>query len=529
MNARGTGFALWTRFGAILGLALLLSACVSTSPRVTREYDPDAATRIFVRAYENIFDKYVQTVSPMAFAFGGIEGLSEIDDTFAAEQTGQTLRISLGDETLAQFPIPSRDDITGWAQLTTLAIDATRARSAPLRTANAEDIYTAVLNGALEDLDRHSRYAGLRSARDYRAQREGFGGIGVRLNFDHGLPQIIAILPDTPAEHSALQAGDTLIDVDGKTLQDVDRNTVIWRLRGEVGSEAVVHVIRKNTPQPIRVALRRALIVSQTVHLTREGNIAVISLTGFNQRTARNLNRLLNSLTRDNAPRTSGIVLDMRGNPGGLLDQAVAVADSFLPRGRIVSTRGRHPDSFQLFNASGRDLTGGLPVVVLINGQSASAAEIVAAALQDRGRAVVVGSNSYGKGTVQNITRLPNEGELILTWARFHAPSGYALENLGVMPNFCTAQIGARNGAASVLDAQVQESSIVLTAWRTHSGYDAASGSAMRARCPRVTEKPARDIAIALQVLADKAIYARATAASIPSVARSPQTGNLRR
>lgn len=512
---------------AAVAVALLAAACATSGPASNVGYEADAASRVFAKAYENVVNKYIEPLEPSNFVVAGMGGLAELDPDFHATMNDGAVLVTHGGTALARLPPPANDNFTGWARLTSKAIDAGRERSAVLRAASPEDLYRAVLNRALSKLDRHSRYAGVRSARDYRARREGFGGIGVRLNFEHGLPQVISVLPDTPAERNRIEAGDVLVEVDGAPLEGLDRNAVIWRLRGDVGSEAVLLVSRKGHPAPLTITLRRALIVSQTVHIKREGPLAVISLTGFNQRTARNLNRVLGELNTAKMPGITGIILDMRGNPGGLLDQAVAVADSFLGRGRIVSTRGRHPDSFQMFNASGRDLANGLPLVVLINGQSASAAEIVAAALQDQGRAVVVGSNSYGKGTVQNITRLPNDGELILTWSRFHAPSGYALENLGIMPNFCTSRLA--EGTAASLDAQAMRGAIVLTAWRTHSGYDAKSARAMRARCPGVAEKPGQDIAIAAVVMANKGLYARAVGASVPSVASSPGSGTAAR
>lgn len=494
-----------------------LSACTSLGPRATREYVPDQAQRVFAKAYENVFDKYIEPLDSSDFALRGIKGLASFDERLSVSRNGNIIHIALAGGEIARFAAPPGDDVDGWARLTTRVIDATRPLSDRLRAANAEDIYKAVLNDALADLDRHSRYAGLRSARDYRAQREGFGGVGIRLNFDHGLPEIISVLPDTHAESSDLKAGDVVLKVDGVALDDLDRDEIIWYLRGEVGSLATLMVRRKSVPDPITITLRRSLIVSETVHLKLDGKIAVITLSGFNQRTARNLNRVLDRVNKAK-PRPQGIVLDMRGNPGGLLDQAVAVADSFLGRGRIVSTRGRHPDSYQIFNASGRDIVTRLPVVALINGQSASAAEIVAAALQDQGRAVIVGSNSYGKGTVQNITRLPNDGELILTWSRFHAPSGYALENLGVMPNFCTARLGSSPHGA--LQRHALDNGIVLAAWRAHSGYDAESATTLRQRCPKTSEKPARDLELAAEVLGDPTLYARAVGASVPALAR---------
>ncbi len=507
-------------------LAFLLGACSSDQAPDPRAGADDLARGVFAKAFETLAEKYIDVLDPAELGLRGIGGLASLDHAFVVERNGQVLKVTRGDRQIAFIPAPANGDIAGWSRATAQAVAVGRGASSLIAAATAEDIYAAVLGGAVAPLDRHTRYAGLSSARDYRAQREGFGGVGVRLNFEHGRAEIITILPDTPAEASGLQAGDVVLAVDGQTVEGMDRDTVIWMLRGRVGSTVALTVTRRDLARPLTVALKRALIVSPTVQLAMRDGIAVISVTGFNQRTARNLVRTLDGLRGSDAVR--GLVLDLRGNPGGLLDQAVAVADAFLGRGRIVSTRGRHPDSFQAFDARGRDMAERLPMAVLINGQSASAAEIVAAALQDHGRAVVVGSNSYGKGSVQNITRLPNEGELIVTWSRFHAPSGYALENLGVLPNFCTnrptaagpLRPAAARSALSLAELAA-EGSVTLAAWRTHSGYDAESAKPLRERCPRRSEKPEDDIEIAEQVLADAQLYARAIAASQPVLARS--------
>lgn len=510
-------------------LAFGLAACAIIGTHNPHGYADGPAEEVLARAYETVYDKYIEPVEASDLGFRGINGLSALDPAFSADRVGGIIRVSYDGAEIDHFTAPGRDDVDGWARMTVRAIDSGRRASTVLAKAGAENIYKAVLNGALAPLDRHTRYAGVRSARDYRAQREGFGGIGVRLNFEHRLPQIITVLPDTPAEASPLKAGDVITQVNGRPIGGLDRETVIWRLRGKVGTKVAVTVTRQSLQSPMTVSLRRALIVSPTVSLRYVQHFADITITSFNQRTARNLIRALEKVASARTP-AKGIILDLRGNPGGLLDQAVAVADAFLVHGRIVSTRGRHPDSFQLFNATGRDVAHNLPLAVLINGQSASAAEIVTAALQDQGRAVVIGSNSYGKGTVQNITRLPNDGELILTWARFHAPSGYAIEHIGIMPNFCTSApalqatgANAAGNAASpaVLAEDVAESSIILTAWRTHLGYDSKGARALRARCPARAEKPEEDVTVAEHVLSDAQLYARALGASQPALARS--------
>jgi carboxyl-terminal processing protease len=510
---------------AFVIVAIFLASCANV-PKATREYTSNNGQKVFTKAYENIFDKYIESLDASKFAYQGIMGLNDIDPQWHAERVGGSLRLTLAGSEIGRFQVATADNIDGWAKLTTQAIDVGRAHSPALKSATAETIYKAVLNHALEPLDRHSRYAGLRSARDYRARREGFGGIGVQLNFEHGLPEVISVLTESPAAQSPLIAGDIITKVEEESLDGLDRPAVISRIRGAEGTTVTLTINRKDRAAPLVITLKRDLIVWPTVSLKRKRGIAIISVTGFNQHTARNLNRILKRLNAIRASRPKGIILDMRGNPGGLLDQAVAVADSFLGRGRIVSTRGRHPDSFQLFNATGRDLTNRLPLAILINGQSASAAEIVAAALQDHGRAVVIGSNSYGKGTVQNITRLPNDGELILTWSRFHAPSGYALENIGVLPNFCILSTDDTTPiSTNTLDLRASESAITLPAWRAHSNYDKKSAKGLRQRCPRRSEAPARDIDVAVHILANPKLYAHALGASRPALARTKNQG----
>ncbi len=216
----------------------------------------------------------------------------------------------------------------------------------------------------------------------------------------------------------------------------------------------------------------------------------------------------------------TGFVLEIRGNPGGLLDQAVAVSDLFIGAGRIVSTHGRHPDSHQYFDADADDLAKDRPVVVLVNGNSASASEIVAAALQDSGRAVVIGSGSFGKGTVQTVLRLPNEGELTLTWARFHAPSGYALNGRGVLPDICTT--GDDLSAEDVLE-RLREGTVPFartTQRRDIDPDDAAAIKAFRAMCPARQNDPQLDIEVARRLIEDPVLFARALGAGAPDTAR---------
>jgi carboxyl-terminal processing protease len=254
----------------------------------------------------------------------------------------------------------------------------------------------------------------------------------------------------------------------------------------------------------------RALVVPQTVEYHIEQNVGYVRVSNFNQGTARSLREKLKLARRQLGDHLLGYVLDLRGNPGGLLDQGVEVADLFVREGQILTTHGRHPDSHQVFDAASDDLADGLPVVVLLDGGSASASEIVAAALQDAERAVLVGSNTFGKGTVQTVLRLPNEGELTLTWANFLAPSGYGLNSLGVMPNLCTS-----GDVASIDDvlARLQRGEFPLR----HYGADIIAGqrnpaqlAVLRENCPRRDGEPELDMQVAHALLEDSSLYERA-------------------
>jgi carboxyl-terminal processing protease len=256
--------------------------------------------------------------------------------------------------------------------------------------------------------------------------------------------------------------------------------------------------------------LQRALVIVPTVTASRDGDIAVFHIASFNRSTTQRIVDGLAELRQQAGGHLGGVVLDLRGSPGGLLDQAVSLADLFIADGPIVSTVGRHPASHQYFAASGAGIAARAPVAVLINGGSASAAEIVAAALQDAGRAVVVGSSSYGKGTVQTVLRLPNEGELILTWARLVTPAGYFLQTHGVVPTLCTVDLGDDDlGLATGLQRVSGLSGGGLPA-RPRAALDERAWSELRRLCPPRRTSPGIDLKLAERVLASPKLYGEA-------------------
>ena len=250
------------------------------------------------------------------------------------------------------------------------------------------------------------------------------------------------------------------------------------------------------------------------------GDVASIQLTGFRVDTENRLEDAVRRAKQEIGSGMRGIILDMRNNPGGLLDKSVRVSDLFLDHGRIVSAKGRHPSSLQSFEAHDGDIADGLPIVVVVDGRSASAAEIVASALQDAGRAVVIGATSYGKGTVQNVIDLPNDGEISLTWARFHAPSGYALQHLGVMPTVCTSAFDHdAPGLLRVAGGRRQEIARRMVDWRLVDVADEEGRQGLREFCPSVRLDRNFEIDVAVRLLDDRVAYLRALDTSATTLA----------
>ena len=511
----------------ILTAALLAAGCAgSVSPQA--QGPDDQATRVFNDGYDYIHDRYIRAIATEDFAMGGMKGLSEIDPTVAVARANGKVVVLSNASPIAEFEKPQPHDTHGWAKVTVDAIRAAQTAGAKLKTADDETIYKAVFDKALAQLDRYSRYSSAEEARENRASREGFSGIGVHIQVVEDKLKVISVIPDTPAERAGLKRDDTMVGVDGRPVVGLGLPEVVRLLRGPAGSSVTVAVRRQNERKPLDIKIEREHIIAHTVTVSREGDVPVIRLSRFNQQTAADLEKALEEIDRDYGPNLKGVILDLRDNPGGLLDQAVAVSDVFLSSGRIVSTEGRHPRSFQRYEAHGGDKLSGKPLVVLINGRSASSAEIVAAALQDLGRAVVVGTNSYGKGTVQSVFRLPNDGELTLTWSRFHAPSGYTLQDLGVLPNLCTSDSSQSPEIVvrSLRNGRLQTAAKMLEAWRQEAQPDESRRSELRAACAPKREAEVdreRESEIARRVLNDGLLYSQALKLSLPEIAtRSP-------
>ncbi|TNC15102.1 S41 family peptidase [Methylobacterium terricola] len=296
----------------------------------------------------------------------------------------------------------------------------------------------AAVNGMLTSLDPHSSYMDAKSFRDMQVQTKGeFGGLGIEVTMEDGLIKVVTPIDDTPAARAGLLANDVITQIDGDQVQGLTLNQAVDKMRGPVNSPVKLKITRKEAKDPLEVTLNRDLIRIKPVRSRTEGgDIGYVRLTQFNEQTYDGLKAAIDKISTElPGDKLKGFIIDLRNNPGGLLDQAVMVSDAFLDRGEIVSTRGRNPDETQRFSAKSGDLTKGKPIVVLVNGGSASASEIVAGALQDHKRATVLGTRSFGKGSVQSIIPLGGNGALRLTTARYYTPSGRSIQAKGIEPD----------------------------------------------------------------------------------------------
>ncbi len=489
----------------IASLGLLALAGCGAAPSAPAADDPQ--TKLLEEAYSGIAKYYIEPVTPGALALAGLRSLAKIDPTVSVEQRGDQLVLRQGGHT-SRFAAPASSDAEAWAALTDQVAGAARAQSSELAGLSADGLEQTLLAGSMTLLDRFSHYSPPALAQERRAARDGFGGIGITLNAEGADVRIVEVQPETPAASAGLRVNDRILAIDGTEITSLAREDVVHRLRGPADSVVALDVARGGGDDRITFSMRRALIVPPSVVLTEEHGIALLRVTSFNQQTGESLAELLHQAHRDLGGALRGIVLDLRGNPGGLLDQSVEVASQFLDGQAVTSTVGRVPESIQYFTAPHRDVET-LPLAVLVNGGSASASEVVAAALQDAGRAVVIGTASYGKGTVQNVQHMPNDGELTITWARLVAPGGYVLHKHGVVPSICTADLpDDARGVATALARSAATPSTALT--RPRAKLDDAAWTRLRALCPGRHEDHQVEVATAEALLADPALYTRA-------------------
>ena len=496
----------------------LLTGCASTPLQPIDQTFTGRLQKTLSAGITQISEKYIEYISASDLALEGLRGLDNIDSDLIIQVETETLTVYSRGLSRREYFLPAENNADSWSSLMAVILQYMRTGDTPISTASEEKLFEAIFDGSVSLLDPFSRYAGAKNASKNRAERSGFGGIGVEIGYEDKGARIMDVFPGTPAAAAGLRTNDLITHAGNAALAGLSPSKILKTIRGDIGSFVGLIIVRDGG-RPLNLSIRRARILRPTVQLVRKKGILQATVTGFNNETSRQLASRIQSAFIDTPAPVAGMVLDLRGNPGGVMTQAVMLADLFLVSGKILSTRGRHPSSRHEYNARGNDILNSLPLVVLINGKSASASEIVAAALQDQQRAIVVGSASFGKGSVQSVSRLPNGGELTLTWSQFITPSGYILHGLGVPPAVC---LGVDDETAD--DAitrsleKISELQDVMNSWIETKVSDKKARRSLRATCPSNTQKRAIDLQVAEKLIRNPELYRRIIGIS-PSIA----------
>ncbi len=336
--------------------------------------------------------------------------------------------------------LESKADSDAYKQLNLFGEVYERVKKEYVEEVTDKELIEFAINGMLQSLDPHSSFMNSETFDEMKIQTKGeFGGLGIEVTMENGLVKVVSPIDDTPAEKAGVMSGDYISHIDKEPVLGLSLSDAVDKMRGPVNTTIEVTIIRKGE-ETFDLTITRDIIKIRSVKSNTEGDVGYLRITSFTQKTNKNLVKEYSNIRKKIGDKMKGLVLDLRNNPGGLLDQAVAVSDAFLNRGEIVSTRGRDSSSEQRFSATKGDITNGMPIVVLINGGSASASEIVAGALQDHKRAIIMGTQTFGKGSVQTIIPVANDGAIRLTTARYYTPSGRSIQAKGIDPDIFVSQ-----------------------------------------------------------------------------------------
>lgn len=418
-------------------LLFLLIVPARAQPGGGAAFDAGLVANVYAVALNFMEPRILQPVPVPTLTVWGLRGLTALDPDLLAIQRDHTLLLTEGERVLAEEAEPSGSAPADWAAAAVRLSQAAVAVSPAVRRAGTQGIIQSFFDELFNHLDPYSRYVAPLAAVTDRAGRNGTAGVGVRVNEQHGEIVVDSVVAGGPAARAGLVPGDIVLRVDGVRMRGKDAGTVADILAGPVGTSLRV-TWRSRDGHVHAATMQRAMVPPETVFSERAGDLLLIRITSFDESTAAHLAAVLQDAMAA-GPTPSGIILDLRGNRGGLLRQAVDAADTLLPAGVVAYTAGRDPDADHVWESQRGELAEGVPVVLAIDGRTASAAEILAAALTDRGRAVAVGSVTLGKGLVQTIVPLPDGGELFVTWSRVLAPRGWPIQGLGVLPQVCTS------------------------------------------------------------------------------------------
>lgn len=495
---------------ALTVLLVLLTGPAWSQPQRDR-FASEVATAVFSTALDFIAPRALDAVSIQQLAIWGLRGITTLDATLSPSIADGIVSLRRGTATLFQRPAPPVNSADGWGALVSDLAAAAWTNSPAIQAGGSQALITTFFDELFNHLDPYSRYVAPEAANEDRARRSGEAGAGlligeVRRNFI-----VQTVNADGPAAEAGVVAGDQIVAVDDQPTRGEDLDTVLGWISGLEGTDVTL-TIRSRTGRVRKVELERVVLPPETVFGSRSGEMIMMRISGFSSDTDQRFGRELErQLGRGNGASLKGIVLDLRGNRGGLLRQAVAATDLLLDSGIIATTAGRNPQAAHEWVADQADVTRAKPVIVLVDGRTASAAEIMAGALAGQGRAVVVGSSTLGKGLVQTISALPDGGELFVSWSRVLAPSGWPYQGLGVLPQVCTSL-----GKGSVADQLASLDKNVLQlqeALRRHRAARAPVPPAevveQRAACPAAEGKDL-DVTVARYLLMHPNAYGTA-------------------
>lgn len=514
---RGRGRALLAAVSVILALA----GCAGDGTprpgaRTPAQAEQEAIAAVLRTGFTEIRDKGLVENTIADLFLAGLAEIKQLDPALRFTAADGRLMLRYGELPPADVARPADGDLAGWIGATTTLFAYAQETSPLAKLADRERLYQFMFEGALSKVDAYSRYSGRSNARANRAARNGFVGIGIDYEMVPGGAIIRSVVADGPAARAGLKSDDLISAADNKSLVGLTRDGARRLIAGPPDSVVRLTVFRAGEDRALNLAIRRSLIVPRTVEATLIDGIAFLKVRSFNIRTASDVSQAVAEAKASNGGGIDGVVLDLRGDPGGLLDQAVDLSDLFLEGGTITTLTGRHPGAKQYYAAKPGDIADGKPIVVLVDGKSASAAEIAAAALADNGRALVIGTNTLGKGSVQTLIRLPNDGEIALTWAEVVSPGGYKVHGLGLLPTICTS--GSDGPLAEIMEAIYRREApwrARPVAWRAGAPDDAAAAY-LRGMCP-AQSRPDQyiDQALAVRVALDRALYAQASSANL--------------
>ncbi|WP_152833903.1 S41 family peptidase [Acetobacter senegalensis] len=468
---------------------------------------------VIATALEFLGPRTLEQHSSRDFTLWGLGSLTALDPTLAIDSRGADIRLLAGQTPLLTRATPAPQNDEGWAQLAVDFLAAAREHSDGVRTATREELVQAFFDELFNHLDPYSRYIGPSSAStDREARVGGEADAGVTLTRKGRDIVISAVNANGPAWSAEVDTGDKLLAVNNRLTAGQSVETVTNWLRGEEDSRVTLRLLSPGQRRGHTVVLRRAKVPPETVFAFASGSLVVLRVTSFSSDTAEEMSQYLDQATQD--PGLKGLIIDLRGNRGGVLQQAVTAAALLLDRGVAAVTDGRDAQANHIWAVQGGDMTNGLPIAILVDGRTASAAEILAAALADHKRAVVIGSSTLGKGLVQTVAQLPDEGELFVTWSRVIAPLHWPLQGLGVMPQLCTS-LGEVDSARQMHDlahGQLDNQPAVQASRAARFPLPVSRILAIRKACPAALGSD-RDMTVARSVLENKAWYATALSA----------------